>query len=604
MSQWKMVQEAARVVLEDPGQNTLTDAASFGAVPPLTGSNEFGTRRDWAKEKGDPAEAKSICSCMASELLHNITKSLPYSPNACKNGNECYMWDAGKSVTPVWYKAKGTGDRPLWYWTPFSSATQKNANDFKDWYPTSTHQISGFGLTAMMQRMGVTDLAAENKFLINLMEDYRPKARTSAPADSAKTKSAKADLALCFERQRMLSSGYMSDAKACKIRKSGCLKNIVTRYFQFIEVQTKAVAKRSDRVRWLLDAVMVGLDLLGLIEPWGIVFDLLNAGIAGLRKLWLEMGLSLAGAIPGLGGFFVALKQVDNPLIRKAVVKFLDVASSLKNALVAKAKIGLSGAKAWFKQTALHIKVLGRVFVKGMEVKRKFFDKIQATVKGYLATPTSTAISAKASKLKESFVKIGQLVDTTLMPVVKKLCNAPWALNLFEATAGIMEYSGFPFGVKETGEWMLAMAPCVESICIAETPGTSSLKTMEVTASARECVIAVAGESFKKGMVAIGKEDELQALGEYDPYMFSTIKKPTEKDKAARLVALAKHVTTTLTADEFCGDGVPSDVASKQYVDREWLNAQRPTQTETKPVSKPTTDRKQQQSSGSLQARA
>ena len=83
-------------------------------------------------------------------------QSIPYKPNACKKGNECYMWDAGESVTPLWYKSKPG----QWYWTPHKSATKRARSDFKDWHPTTTLKVSGWGFMALMQRVGLSDVSA------------------------------------------------------------------------------------------------------------------------------------------------------------------------------------------------------------------------------------------------------------------------------------------------------------------------------------------------------------------------------------------------------------------------------------------------------------
>ena len=73
----------------------------------------------------------------------------------------------------------------------------------------------------------------------------------------------------------------------------------------------------------------------GMTEPWGIAFDLLNAAIAGMREKWIDMSLSLAGAIPGVGTFFVALKNsIKMPAVKRAMNKFLDTVVKLKAALI------------------------------------------------------------------------------------------------------------------------------------------------------------------------------------------------------------------------------------------------------------------------------
>ena len=77
----------------------------------------------------------------------------------------------------------------------------------------------------------------------------------------------------------------------------------------------------------------------GMVEPWGIAFDLLNAAIAGIRDKWIDMSLSLAGAIPGVGTFFVALKNsIKMPAVKRAVQKFIDTVIKLKAALIENGK--------------------------------------------------------------------------------------------------------------------------------------------------------------------------------------------------------------------------------------------------------------------------
>ena len=77
----------------------------------------------------------------------------------------------------------------------------------------------------------------------------------------------------------------------------------------------------------------------GMIEPWGIAFDLLNAALAGLRKEWIDMGMSLAGAIPGVGTYFIALKNsIKLPGVKRAVQKFIGTVIKLKDALIQNGK--------------------------------------------------------------------------------------------------------------------------------------------------------------------------------------------------------------------------------------------------------------------------
>ena len=65
----------------------------------------------------------------------------------------------------------------------------------------------------------------------------------------------------------------------CECRQSKCIRNIVQRYFQYIQVAENAVADRAAdneaMKNWILDATSIGLDILGIIDPFGIFADLL-----------------------------------------------------------------------------------------------------------------------------------------------------------------------------------------------------------------------------------------------------------------------------------------------------------------------------------------
>ena len=76
-----------------------------------------------------------------------------------------------------------------------------------------------------------------------------------------------------------------------------------------------------------------------------------------------------------------------------------------------------------------------------------------------------------------------------------------------------------------------------------------------------QCTISLAGESFKKAMTAIGKEDELQRM---DPRMFSRMPKISAQEEASRQQALGHRVPANLGVDEFCGQGVPADCTETQ----------------------------------------
>lgn len=68
-------------------------------------------------------------------------------------------------------------------------------------------------------------------------------------------------------------------------------QSLVPKYFQYIQLveQTATKVANANAIKnWVLDAVSIGLDLLGLLEPIGIVFDLINVGLAFLRGLWMD----------------------------------------------------------------------------------------------------------------------------------------------------------------------------------------------------------------------------------------------------------------------------------------------------------------------------
>lgn len=83
--------------------------------------------------------------------------------------------------------------------------------------------------------------------------------------------------------------------------------------------------------------------------------------------------------------------------------------------------------------------------------------------------------------------------------------------KLLEGTGKVMEYTGVPW-VKESGEWLQAVSPCLAFRC-------SGNVDME---EYYHCGLHVGFESFKKAM-AKTNPDLLEAMGEYDPYMFSNV---------------------------------------------------------------------------------
>jgi hypothetical protein len=68
----------------------------------------------------------------------------------------------------------------------------------------------------------------------------------------------------------------------------------------------------------------VGLDILGVIDPFGIIADLLNAGLSAAQEKYDEAILAVVAAIPALGTALLPLKWVKKgmkiPGIEKSMV--------------------------------------------------------------------------------------------------------------------------------------------------------------------------------------------------------------------------------------------------------------------------------------------
>lgn len=63
----------------------------------------------------------------------------------------------------------------------------------------------------------------------------------------------------------------------------------------------EAAVQSTDRTETILDAVQLGLDVLGFVPVVGIFADLANAGVSAVRGDWLGAGLSLLAAVPIVG---------------------------------------------------------------------------------------------------------------------------------------------------------------------------------------------------------------------------------------------------------------------------------------------------------------
>ncbi len=501
MHQLQLVREAA-YGMANP-QTALKEVEEFGNIPSPVGKSKYGTPRDYSKERFDSKDAKRVCHCMASELLYGMTRgTLPYRKNY---RGKCYEFDVGAKVTPLWYKKVGKS----WYWTPWKPSTKESHHDVDEWMRTNTFTVNK-GLTWLLQKAGVTDVADENKFLIRLLNDFKPAQRSSAPSGSkSNALSAKYDLELCRKRQ-----GVPNGARFCAVKKSGCLKNIVTRYFQFVDVQARAVATRKDRGRWALDAVSFGLDLLGMTEPFGFLFDLFNAGLAFARKHHLEGVLSVLSAIPGLGQHFTVLKWIikSSKGLARAVKWLFKHAIALFESLGRYAMKGFRASRGWFRKTALSLKYVTKT-VRGSMKLRKAMKKLLMDHINMLPKSGTTGFKKVIADYLKKFMA---LMEKTIAKSFDMMCKTRTVKKLkphklLDGTGKVMEYTGVPW-IKESGEWLQAVSPCLAFRCSANVDIEEYYN----------CGLHVGFETFKKAM-AKTNPDLLEAMGEYDPFMFSNV---------------------------------------------------------------------------------
>ena len=119
----------------------------------------------------------------------------------------------------------------------------------------------------------------------------------------------------------------------------------------FLSGITSFVKEHSDVIHGVLDVA-------GFIPGVGAVADLANAGLYAAEGNWLEAGLSLASAVPGIGDTIALAKKSGKALKGLKGLKSLkgfnalDKAKGMKSlfgALKGKAKTGASKVKGWLK---------------------------------------------------------------------------------------------------------------------------------------------------------------------------------------------------------------------------------------------------------------
>ena len=332
----------------------------------------FGIDEDYTLPEGekpiaaDKDDCKKLCKCMAGELLFGITKSVPYIPTFCltnlelkiptnlpingvlldvdpnnlvssiisdehaasihmdslrsmlrytkelrewkklrkdchDDGNLVFEAKLAPDSEPIWYKrniVKGE-----WEWNGLDPKDSSN-----DKWQSVTEVESGYWRHNDWIGSKIPD---ENKFLIKLLDDFNPdddgssNGWTVPEGSDASVRDPKEDLRACAARKGK------SPSEACKCKESTCLRDVVTRYFKFVQVSEKAVKDRKKQKEFILDMVQMGVGLLGMIDPFGLLADLLNAGISAARGAILDAIMDVVVALPAIGTALLPVRWVD-----------------------------------------------------------------------------------------------------------------------------------------------------------------------------------------------------------------------------------------------------------------------------------------------------
>ena len=321
---------------------------------------------------------------------------------------------------------------------------------------------SSFMRRGAIQSIGLTDVAVENKFLFQLLHDFNPddNGGNGAPEGSnADRYDAKEDLRICSARLKQ------SPSRQCRCKKSVCVKNMVARYFQFIQLSENAVSDRKGKNKeWLLDAVSIGLDVLGMIDPFGIVADLLNAGLAAAREQWSDAIIGVVASLPALGSMFAPMKWIEKGVI-KVSGKFQKWSKAVSE--------GLQHPKLLEFVKDLGAKAVGHSDGAVTTVLKGFANVIEKVAsalmfvlrKGNEAMAKVTKIVAGAvSADLESFRKVQQKMGGFLTDILTRVgCfskggqkMAAWGVILFEKVGYALEFFDT---FKIVGEWTQAVSP-------------------------------------------------------------------------------------------------------------------------------------------------
>ena len=174
------------------------------------------------------------------------------------------------------------------------------------WTPVKETVQEG-NLWAIGSALGFIETDIVDKFLLNILNLWPPSFDESEtiPIGSDKDQTdAKHDIALCSIRQWPTDTAKLK----CECRHEKCVKDIVGSYFQLSQLQDRAADHRKKKhVEFVYNAIGMGLDVLGLIDPFGMLADILNAGLSALQGKVIEAILSGVAITPIMGWIFAPL---------------------------------------------------------------------------------------------------------------------------------------------------------------------------------------------------------------------------------------------------------------------------------------------------------
>ena len=290
-----------------------------------------------------------------------------------------------------------------------------------------------------------------------------------------------------------------------------------------------------------MNVLTVGLDILGVIDPFGIIADLLNAGLSAAQEKYDEAILAVVAAIPVLGTALLPLKWVKKGMkipgieksmvwINKAieaftrygtgllVVRFRFVLTCLLNVMLC-VVCWLCGVwcMVYFVYSAPALKKfageLGDAAAKldaGAATKTlKVFANIIETIADvliWISTKGDAVIAWGVNIVKKvestplkHFNAFIEKVQTFALKILDKIGCGPdggsvpkWGVVLFEKVGAVLKHFDM---FKTESAWVKAISPCL-LIC-QETLKPEAKTPKDAFAEVTKCVKSV-GEEFAK----------------------------------------------------------------------------------------------------------